>query len=122
MLLMVAGVALALIGATAAFSHLQESDAVAFIAVAVVLAAAAVLVAREVRWVVAVCFVVLAGQLAAIIGTIWELTHGIAEFKEKQLQALGFDPTTSVAINLAYSSIGFALFCWLALRWWFQPR
>lgn len=121
-LLMIGGVALAVTGALAAVSHSQEINAVAFVAVAVVLVAAAVLVARGVRWAVAVCFVVLAGQLAAIVGTVWELTHGVAEIKAGQLRALGFDPTISVAINLVYSSVGFGLFCWLALRWWFQRR
>ena len=120
--LMLAGVAMALTGAVAAFSHQQASSAAVFVAVAVVLAAASGLIVRGVRWVIAVCFVGLAGQLIAIAGTIWELAHGIAAVKAQQLLGLGFDPTTSVVINLIYSSIGFALFCWLGWRWWSLPR
>jgi hypothetical protein len=120
--LVLAGVAMAMIGAIAALSHQQSFDAAGFVAVSVVLAALAILIVRGVRWVIALCFVVLAGQLGAIVGTIWELTHGIAAVKARQLQGLGFDPTTSVVINLIYSSIGFGLFCWLAWRWWSQRR
>lgn len=121
-LLMAAGVALALTGATAALSHRQSSDAAVFAAVAVALTAVAVLIARGVRWAIAACSVVLAGQVVAVAGTVWELNYGIAESKVQQLQGLGFDPTTSVVINLVYSGIGFGLFCWLAGRWWSQRR
>jgi hypothetical protein len=120
--LVLAGVAMAMTGAIAALSHQQSFDAAVFVAVAVVLAALAILIVRGVRWVIALCFVVLAGQLGAIVGTIWELTHGIAAVKARRLQRLGFDPTTSVVINLIYSSIGFGLFCWLAWRWWSRRR
>jgi hypothetical protein len=120
--LVLAGVAMAMTGAVAAFSRQQSVNAAVFVTVAVILAAVAILIVREVRWVIAVCFVVLAGQVAAIVGTTWELTHGIAAVKARQLQGLGFDPTTAVVINLIYSSIGFGLFCWLAWRWWSQRR
>ena len=121
-LLVLVGVAMAMTGAIAALAHQQSVNAAVFVAVAMILAAVALLIVRGVRWVIAVCFVVLAGQLVAIVGTMWELTHGIAAVKARQLQGLGFDPTTSVVINLIYSSIGFALFCWLAWRWWSQRR
>jgi uncharacterized membrane protein len=118
--LVTAGVAMAITGAIAALSHQQSVNAAVFVAVAVILAAVAILIVRDVRWVIAACFVVLAGQLGAIVGTMWELTHGVAAVKARQLQGLGFDPTTAVVINLIYSSIGFGLFCWLAWRWWSQ--
>jgi hypothetical protein len=120
--LVLAGVALAMIGAEAALSHQQLMNAAVFVAVAVVLTAAAVLIVRGVRWVIAVCFVGLAGQLGAIVGTMWELAHGVAAVKVRQLHGLGFDATLAVVINLIYSSIGFGLFCWLAWRWWSQRR
>src|SRR3954465_9354451 len=101
-------------GARAALLHQQWLNAAVFFAVAVVLTAGAVLIVRGVRWVIAVCFVGLAGQSSAIVGTVWELTHGIDAVKAKALQGLGFDPATAVAINLSYSTIGFGLFCWLA--------
>lgn len=120
--LVLAGVAMAATGAIAAFSHHQAGQAPAFVVVAVVLVTAALLIIRGVRWAVAVCFVAMAGQLGAVVGTIWELTHGIAAAKVRQLRGLGFDPTTAVVINLIYSTVGFALFCWLLWCWWSQRR
>jgi hypothetical protein len=64
-----------------------------------------------------VCVVVFAGQLGAIVGTVIELTHGVAEMKRHQLHSLGFDPIISVTINLIYSTAAFSLFCWLTSRW-----
>jgi hypothetical protein len=83
--LVTVGVAMAITGAIAALSHQQAVNAAVFVAIAVILAAVAILIVREVRWVIAVCFVVLAGQLGAIVGTMWELTHGIAAVKVRQL-------------------------------------
>jgi hypothetical protein len=70
--LVTAGVAMAITGAIAALLHQQAVNAAVFVAIAVILAAVAILIVREVRWVIAVCFVVLAGQLGAIVGTMWE--------------------------------------------------
>jgi hypothetical protein len=67
--------------------------------------------------VVALSLIVLGGQVAAMIGSAWELATGISSFKASQLTALGFDPTWAVTINLIYSSVAFGLFCWFALRW-----
>jgi hypothetical protein len=75
------------------------------------------MVLRGKRWVIGLIIVVLAGQLGAIAGTIWELSRGIDARKAGRLRQLGFDPTAGVVINLIYSSIGFALFCWFAARW-----
>ena len=75
------------------------------------------MVLRGRRWVIRVIVVGLAGQLAAIAGIMWELTHGIDVRKASQLRRLGVDPTAGVVVNLVYSSIGFALFCWFATRW-----
>jgi len=70
------------------------------------------MVLRGTRWVIRVVIVVLPGQLGAIAGTTWELSHGIDARKASQLRQLGFHPTAGVVINLIYSSIGFVLFCW----------
>jgi hypothetical protein len=116
-LLIAAGGGLAIAALIAALIHHQSGQAWAFLVVALALAAAASTVVRGVRWVIVVCFVALAGQAVAILGTAIELATGVAAVKQRQLHSLGFDPTVSVAINLIYSTVGFGLFCWLAWRW-----
>jgi hypothetical protein len=115
--LMLAGVGLALTALVLAVAHRETGQAVAYIPVAIGLTGAAVLVLRGTRWLIRVIIVVLAGQPAAIAGTTWELSRGIDARKASQLRQLGFDPTAGVVVNLIYSSIGFALFCWFAARW-----
>jgi hypothetical protein len=120
--LLLLGVGLAATGVVAAMTHGEPAQGWAFVAVGVVLAGAAGLVARGVRWVIVVCFVALAGQLAAVVGTVAELVFGVAEVRQRQLRGLGFDPATAVAVNLVWSALGFGLFCWLAVRWWARRR
>lgn len=115
--LMFVGVALAITALVLSLMHDEAGHALAYIPVAIALTAVAILVLRGVRWMVLAILVVLAGQLAAIAGTVWELTHRIDAPKAQELQQIGFDPTAGVVINLIYSSIGFALFCWFAVRW-----
>ena len=115
--LMLAGVGLAVTALLLAVTHHQTGQVLAYIPVAIALTAVAVMVLRGTRWVIRIIVVVLAGQLAAIAGTTWELSHGIDARKASQLRQIGFDPTAGVVINLIYSSIGFALFCWFATRW-----
>jgi len=115
--LMLAGVGLAVTALVLAVAHRETGQALAYIPVAVGLIGVAVMVLRGTRWVTRVVIVVLAGQVGAIAGTIWELSHGIDARKASQLHRLGFDPTAGVVINLIYSSIAFALFCWFATRW-----
>jgi hypothetical protein len=120
--LLLLGVGLAATGAVAAATHGQPAQVWAFLAVGVILASAAGLVARRVRWVIVVCFLAFAGQLAAVAGTVAELVFGVAEVKQRQLRGLGLDPATAVAVNLVWSALGFGLFCWLAMRWWARRR
>ena len=120
--LMLAGVGLAVTALVLAVAHREKGQALAYIPVAVGLIGVAVMVLRGTRWVIRVIIVVLAGQLAAIAGTTWELIHGIDPRKANQLRQLGFDPTAGVVINLIYSIIGFALFCWFATRWYSTRR
>jgi hypothetical protein len=115
--LMLAGVGLAVTALVLAVTHRQTAQALAYIPVAIGLTGVAVMVLRGTRWVIRIIIVVLAGQLAAIAGTTWELSHRIDARKAGQLRQLGFDPTAGVVLNLIYSSIGFALFCWFAARW-----
>jgi hypothetical protein len=93
------GVGLAVTAAVASVAHQSPGDLATFSAVAVVLALGAALVWRRVRWVVALSLIVLGGQVAAMIGSAWELATGISSFKASQLTALGFDPTWAVTIN-----------------------
>ena len=115
--LLLAGVGLAVLALVLAVAHRETGQAPAYILVAIALTGVAVMVLRGTRWVIRVIIVVLAGQLAAIAGTAWELSHGIDARKASQLRQLGLDPTAGMVINLIYSSIGFALFCWFATRW-----
>lgn len=115
--LIFAGVGLAVTALILAVAHRDTGQALAYIPVAVGLTAVAVMMLRGTRWAIQVVIVGLAGQLAAIAGIMWELSHGIDARKASQLRQLGFDPTAGVVINLIYSSIGFALFCWFATRW-----
>jgi hypothetical protein len=115
--LMLAGAGLAITALVLAATHHEIAQALAYIPVAIALIGIAVLVLHGRRWTIRVIIVVLAGQLGAIAGTTWELSHGIDARKANQLRQLGFDPTAGVVINLIYSSIGFALFCWFATRW-----
>src|SRR5262249_20881176 len=115
--LILAGVGLAVIAAVLSGVHPVPAQLPAFAAGAWALTADAVLVWRRVGWAVLLTFAVLAGQAVAVIGTIAELTVGIADVKAHQLQQLGFDPTLGVIINLIYSGLGFAVFCWFAIRW-----
>ena len=116
--LLLVGVAMSLTAVVGAVTHDQTGQVWVFVVVAAGLLAGAGLVARGVRWVIVLCFVALAGQVGAVAGTVLELVFGVAEVKQRQLRALGFDPTTAVVVNLVYSAVGFGLFCWLAVRWW----
>ncbi len=120
--LMLAGVGLAVTALVLAVAHRETGQALAYIPVAIGLTGVAVMVLRGTRWVIRVIIVVLAGQFVAIVGTTWELIHRIDTRKANQLRQLGFDPTAGVVINLIYSSIGFALFCWFATRWYAAQR
>ncbi len=115
--LMFAGVGLAVTSLVLSVAHHETDRALAYVPVAIGLTGGALMVLRGTRWVVRVIIVALAGQLVAIAGTAWALSHGIDAGKASQLRQLGFDPTAGVVINLIYSSIAFALFCWFATRW-----
>jgi hypothetical protein len=87
-----------------------------------VLLAAGFVVVKGYRWALWGAVVVLGGQIAAVVGTAWELTHDIAEVKAAQLRQLGFTPTTGVIVNLIYSGCAFFLFAWIVVRWYRSRR
>lgn len=116
--LILAGVLLAAGTAGPAFTRLGAVQALAFLSVAVGGSGLAIAVLRGVRWVLASVAVALAGQVAAIVGTIWELTTGIAPSKAGMIRQLGIPPVAGLLVNLAYSGAAVILFCWLAQRWW----
>jgi hypothetical protein len=120
--MLMAGVGLAVAGAIGAFAHDRVGDAAVFVAVGTVIGAVALLVRRGVRWATILCLAAFAGQLGAVIGTGWELTHTVADVKAGQLRAIGFDPVTAVTINLVYSFLAFILFCWFVTIWWRRRR
>ncbi len=110
------GAMLALTGAVAAARHDKMGVVPVYATVAVVLILMALAVWRGVGWVVAVLLVGQAGQIASVAGTAWELASGVAAVKANEVRGIGFDPATAVAINLCYSAVGFALFCWHVIR------
>lgn len=115
--LILAGALLAAASAVIAFARMGVRDGAVFTVVAVALILVAVGFARDIRWVVALVIIVYAGQVGAIVGTIFELVYGVAPSKAVQLRELGFDPVIGICINLAYSAAAFALFCWFLIRW-----
>lgn len=76
--LALAGTLLAAVTAGPAFTRLGTGQGLAFLAVAVAGVGLAVAVLRGARWALAIGAVLLGGQLGAVIGTVWELTGGIA--------------------------------------------
>jgi hypothetical protein len=115
--LALAGVLLAAGTAGPAFTRLGTAQGLGFLAVAVAGIGLAVAVLRGARWALVTATVAQGGQLAAVVGTIWELTGGIATSKAGMLRRLGISPVAGLLVNLAYSTAAVALFCWLAWRW-----
>jgi drug/metabolite transporter (DMT)-like permease len=115
--LALAGVCLATAGVIAALTHHDTGQAVIFTIIAVVLASASALLFRGHRWAIVIAVITLCGQGGAVAARIWELIYGIDPIKTRQLQHLGFNPTTGVIINLIYSSVGAILFAWFAVRY-----
>jgi pimeloyl-ACP methyl ester carboxylesterase len=115
--LMLAGVLLAASTAGPAFTRLGAIPGLTFLTVAIAGIGLAIAVLRGARWALATVAVALGGQVAAIIGTVGELTSGIAASKADMLRRLGLAPVAGLLINLAYSTVAVALFCWLAWRW-----
>lgn len=100
-----------------AFAHLGSGPGLAFVAVALAGITLAAAVLRGARWALGVAAVSLGGQLGAVVGTAWELIGGVAASKARELRQLGVSPAVGVLINLVYSTVAVALFCWLVQRW-----
>ncbi|GAA5172649.1 hypothetical protein GCM10023321_72820 [Pseudonocardia eucalypti] len=96
--------------------RVSVGSALVFIAVAVCLVVLAVGTLRRARWALLIGLVGCAGQLVAVVGTVFELAHPLDTAKTRELLALGIDPTLAVSINLIYSAAASALFVWAALR------
>jgi hypothetical protein len=116
-LLALAGSCLGIVAVIAAMTHADTAQAGVFAIVTVVLAFSAAMLLRGNKWTILIAVVGLGGQWAAVAARTWELIRGIDPIKTRQLQHLGFDPTTGVIINLVYSSIPTILFCWFAARY-----
>ena len=99
------------------FQRVGTAQAIVYIVVGITLLAVQFVVVKGYLGVVG-CLCVLGGQIAAVVGTAWELTHHIAAVKAVQLRQLGFTPTTGVTINLIYSGCAFLLFAWIIIRWY----
>lgn len=115
--LMFTATVLAGTSAVLAISRLGTGSALVFATVAVGATILGVAVLYRVRWVVWLLVVGCGGQVAAVVGTVWELAAGIDAGKASELRRLGFDPTFGVLVNLVYSAVAVLLFGWVALRW-----
>jgi hypothetical protein len=109
---------LCVLAAILSFQRVGTAHAIVYIVVGTALLAAGSVVVKGYRWALWGALVLLGGQIAAVVGTAWELTHDIAEVKAAQLRQLGFTPTTGVTINLIYSGCAFLLFAWIIIRWY----
>jgi hypothetical protein len=116
------GAGLAGVSAVLAAARLGAGPALVFAVVAAVLGVLAVAVLRARRWALWIVTVGSAGQIAAVIGTAWELHTGMEATKAAQVRRLGFDPAAGMAMNLVYSVLASLLFAWIAARWWRARR
>lgn len=114
--LWLAGGALAGSTGLVAAIRLGLASAIPFLVVAVALVLLAGGTFRRARWALAVSLVLLGVQLLGILGSAWELGRGDDSAKARQLEALGFDPTFGVVLNLAFSAVAFGTFLWALSR------
>jgi hypothetical protein len=91
--------------------------ALPFVAVAIGLSLLAVAVLRANRVALIISTVLLGAQVLGVIGSAWELVHGVQGSKADELLRLGIDPELGVTLNLVYSAVASAVFAWVAARW-----
>ena len=80
-MLCLAGTGLCALAAVLSFQRVGTAQAIVYIVVGIALLAAGFVVVKGYRWALWGALVVLGGQIAAVVGTAWELTHDIAEFQ-----------------------------------------
>jgi hypothetical protein len=110
------GAALAGVTAPLAAVRLSAGRGVVFGLVAAGLVLLAIGTLRGVRWVAALDLVLLGPQAIGAAGAALELVLGVNAAKAADLRAVGYDPRLSVAINVVYSTVAFAVFCWAVVR------
>ena len=115
--LWVVGIGLAGYAAPLAWRRSGVTSAVPFIAVIVLGALLARGVLRRSRWALCLSVVLLAAQIAGVVGSAWQLIHGVDETKGRELHRLGVNPRFGVALNLVFSSAAVVVFAWAAARW-----
>ena len=110
---------MALAGFTAplAWRRTGVVTALPFIAVVIGLSLLAVTVLRANRVALVISTVGLGAQILGVIGSAWELLHGVHGSKADELHRLGIDPEFGVTLNLLYSTVASAVFVWIAARW-----
>lgn len=97
-------------------------SALPFLAVTVALLVVAAGVLRGQRTALVVSTAALGGQILGVIGSAWQLAHGVHGSKAHELRDLGVDPELGVALNLAYSALASLVFAWIVARWWAGRR
>jgi ABC-type branched-subunit amino acid transport system permease subunit len=111
------GVAFAGFTAPLAWRRTGVVAALPFVAVVVGLSLLAVAVLRANRVALIISTVLLGAQVLGVIGSAWELVHGVQGSKADELHRLGIDPEHGVTLNLLYSTVASAVFAWVAARW-----
>jgi hypothetical protein len=111
------GTGVAGVSAVLALTRLGTWQALVFAVVAVVSAMLGAAVLRAERWALWIITVGSAGQIGAVVGTVWELQTGVEATKAAELRRLGFAPTFGVVINLGYSALASLMFAWITARW-----
>jgi hypothetical protein len=111
------GVAFAGFTAPLAWRRTGVVSALPFIAVAAGLSVLAVAVRRANRVALILSTVGLGAQILGVLGSAWELLHGVEGSKADELHRLGVDPEFGVTLNLIYSAVASAVFAWIVTRW-----
>jgi hypothetical protein len=110
-------VAFAAFTAPLAWRRIGVASALPFIGVTAGLTLLAILVLRANRAALLVSTAGLGAQILGVIGTTFELLHGVHGTKADELHRLGIDPEFGVALNLMYSLVASAVFAWVVARW-----
>ena len=92
--------------------RLGALSAMALMGLAVALTILSIAIWKGARLARMASLVATGGQLVAILGLVWELSHGIDPGKANELLQLGVDPYLGLWANVAYSSAAVAIFLW----------
>src|SRR5207245_9045031 len=110
----VVGIGLAGYAAPLAWRRSGVTSAVPFIAVIVLGALLARGVLRRSRWALCLSVVLLAAQIAGVVGSAWQLIHGVDETEGRGLPRLGVNPRSGAHVSLVFSYAAVVACAWAA--------